>query len=62
MHKKWITFKIMNCNMSYNFNITIAKVQCKPGGNESYEGGLQLFNGKQVQAKIEHFLKRNINR
>jgi hypothetical protein len=40
MHKKWITFKIMNCNMSYNFNITIAKVQCKPGGNESYEGGL----------------------
>lgn len=40
MHKKWIAFKIMNCNMSYDFNITISRVQCKLRGSESYEGGL----------------------
>ncbi len=60
MHKKWITFKTMNCNMSYDFNITIARVQCKPKGSESYEGGLRLFDGKQVQARIEIFKKGNI--
>lgn len=29
----------MNWNMPYDFNITIARVQCKPKGSESYEGG-----------------------
>jgi len=32
--------------MSYDFSITIARVQCKPRGSESYDGGLGLFDGK----------------
>jgi hypothetical protein len=38
--------------MSYDFNIAIVGVQCRPRGNESYEGNVRFFDGKKVHAGI----------
>jgi hypothetical protein len=60
MHRKWIALEIVNCNMFYDFNIMVARDQCRAKDRESYECDVGLFNGKWVQAIIDHFQQGNI--
>jgi hypothetical protein len=59
MHRKWITLEIVNCNMFYDFNVTVERDQCRAKDSESYECDVGLFNGKWAQVRMEHFQQSN---